>query len=261
MVVGFGASPARHEQGGAHPATYSFHKGNFRLLGDFDGNFGTARGVNRPGQIVGDASFEGGAIHAFLFSGSLMQDLGTLPGGGQSQGNAINQWAQVTGWSDLGDGTGGRAFLYDAARKRMTNLGSLVANGTSEGLAINDAGVVVGDAGIAAGPTATLHAFVSTPTGLKDLGTLEGPGAVFSSVALGINNAGHIVGASTTAQDAGHTAHAFFVDEAGMHDLNELVDASAAGFTLTEAVAINDADAIVCNSAQGHVFLLRPAGR
>jgi probable HAF family extracellular repeat protein len=187
-----------------------------------------------------------------------MEDLGTLPGGHESQANAINASGQATGWSDIGDGTGGRAFIW--AQGRMTALGFLVPGGASEGRAINDQGIVVGDAAIAAEPGAAVHAFVSTPAGLADLGTLAGAGTSHASVAHGINNAGRIVGASTTTAADGRTLHAFYVDAQGMHDLNALLDADA-GDALVEAVAINDRDQIVCNSANGRVYLLTPVAR
>jgi probable HAF family extracellular repeat protein len=258
LVVGYGPASPRHAPTVDRPMAYSMPSGRLRLLGDATSNFGTARGVNRAGQIVGEASFADGAIHAFQSEGALMQDLGTLPGGHESQANAINASGQATGWSDVGDGTGGRAVVW--AQGRMTALGALVAGGASEGRAINDQGVVVGDAAIAAEPGAAVHAFVSTPTGLADLGTLAGARASHASVAHGINNAGRIVGASTTAAAAGRALHAFYVDAGGMHDLNAMLDADT-GDTLIEAVAINDHDQIVCNSASGRVYLLTPVAQ
>jgi probable HAF family extracellular repeat protein len=63
-------------------------------LGTLGGADSIARGVNSPGQVVGEADISGSsAFHAFLYSGGTMHDLGTL-GGALSQANAINDAGQ-----------------------------------------------------------------------------------------------------------------------------------------------------------------------
>ena len=59
-------------------------------------------------------------VHAFLWDGTRMLDLGTL-GGSSSQGVAINASGQVTGFAD--GRWGGHAFLWDGTT--MVDLGTL----------------------------------------------------------------------------------------------------------------------------------------
>ena len=76
----------------------------------------------------------GNTTHAFLYSSGVMKDLGTLPGGGQSEAHDINSSGQVVGYSLNG-------FLYSGGvMKDVDNPPSLfsVADG------INASGQVVG---------------------------------------------------------------------------------------------------------------------
>ncbi len=69
-----------------------------------------------------------------------MQDLGTL-GGSYSEGVAINDSGQVTGYADTAGDAARHAFLWDGTT--MQDLGTL--GGTrSEGVAINASGQVTG---------------------------------------------------------------------------------------------------------------------
>jgi probable HAF family extracellular repeat protein len=80
--------------------------------------------------------------HAFLYSGGQLSDLGTLNGGKNSQGKAINLSGQVAGWSDTSNGYD--AVLWNA--KKATDLGVLapIAGQDSVAAGINDSGQVVG---------------------------------------------------------------------------------------------------------------------
>ncbi len=55
--------------------------------------------------------------NAFLYSNGQMTDLGTLGGGNNSQGNAVNLSGQVAGWSDTSSGT---TRSCGAGRRRST---------------------------------------------------------------------------------------------------------------------------------------------
>jgi probable HAF family extracellular repeat protein len=113
------------------------------------GGFGSiADGINASGQVVGEsATAANAATHAFLYSGGIMTDLGTLTliGEGESVANGINASGQVVGASTI-TGNGFHAFLYSG--NSMTDLNSLLPAGSGWELlgasAINDSGQIVG---------------------------------------------------------------------------------------------------------------------
>lgn len=226
-----------------------------------------------------------------------MQSLGTL-GGPVSEAYAINASGQVTGYSDAPahPATQQHAFLYSAGA--MTDLGQQLSGlVNSYGYGINTEGHVVGaaydvsyttphpfffdgsttqDLGVFGGLGATAqainkwdniagyltttssfdHAFSYSSGTVTDLGTLGG----HYSYALGMNNSNAIVGGSfTDIKDSIY--HAFVCNNGKMVDLNGLLDASGAGWTLSEARAINDVGQItgvgVLNGAN-HTFRLTP---
>jgi probable HAF family extracellular repeat protein len=47
-------------------------------LGTLGGSRSDAHAINNRGQVVGHSSIANGTVHAFLYSGGKMQDLGTL---------------------------------------------------------------------------------------------------------------------------------------------------------------------------------------
>lgn len=110
-----------------------------------------AQAINNDGQIVGVLIQSAGTLqgHAFLWTpGTLMQDLGTLPGGSQSYAYGINDAGQVVGYSQKtinGDITT-HAFLY--ANGQMVDVNDLLQLGSGWELgsatAINNAGQIVG---------------------------------------------------------------------------------------------------------------------
>src|SRR5439155_21785194 len=106
------------------------------------------------GQMVGSsATTNDAAVHAFLLSGGLMSDLGTL-GGASSSASFVNNSGQVAGVSDTTN-SGTHAFLFSAGM--MSEIGTL--GGTfSTPYGMNDSGQVVGEAALPY--DATTHAFL-----------------------------------------------------------------------------------------------------
>jgi probable HAF family extracellular repeat protein len=88
----------------------------------------SAYGINTAGQITGCAPVSGGTLHAFLYSGGTLTDLGTL-GGASSCGDAINVRGDVTGYADTASAA--HAFLVTAAT--MTDLGTIAGEANSAG--------------------------------------------------------------------------------------------------------------------------------
>ena len=97
--------------------------------------------MNASGQVTGQAALNNGSLHAFLFDGHSMRDLGTF-GGSRSLGSAINDSGWVTGF----------AVKRPMMQVRMRSCGTVEGCGTlarwvagiSEGNAINAAGHVAG---------------------------------------------------------------------------------------------------------------------
>ena len=256
--------------------------------------YSQANGINASGQVVGYWLAASGATHAFLYSNGAMTDLGSLPGESESQATGINDSGQVVGWSDPGNSIT-HAFLY--SNGVMTNLGTLggnindasaatginasgqvvgysrAANGVthaflysngvmtdltpldgtpSEGYGINDSGQVVGSAYTAYW---ILRAFLYSGGFMTDLGTLGG----FNSQANGINNSGQVVGwANTNGSQQCCVGDPFLYSKGIMVDLNSFLPANS-GWSLVEALAINDSGQIVgvgYINGQQHAFLL-----
>ena len=114
-----------------------------------------------------------------------MSDLGTLPGGGYSVGQGINQSGQVTGFSEASDHNG-HAFLF--SNGSMSDLGTLPGGTESFGTAINQSGQVTGSATLSGG---NQHAFLFSNGSMSDLGTL--PGGTISGGGA-INQSGQVTG-------------------------------------------------------------------
>jgi probable HAF family extracellular repeat protein len=195
--------------------------------------------LNNKGEVVGYAGVPTPTTtvnHAFLYSGRVMHDLGTL-GGPHSEALGINDSGQVTGFSYLANGAA--AFLYSGGI--MQNLGGT----NSAGLGINSSGTVVGYSQVNGGAN---HAALFRNGTVNDLGTL--PGGV-NSEAAGINDSGQITGDSQSSRGT----HAFVYSAGAMHDLGTLP-----GWIESRGVAINSIGEVAGNvfnqnGASYHAFL------
>ncbi len=167
--------------------------GTFTYLGALGDSTSSsiANGINNLGRIVGSSYIYSHnsppTVHAFLYAGNLMADLGTL-GGTNSFGPAINDGGEIVGTSQIVGDLADHAFLW--TNGQMTDLGTL--GGTdSQAYAINSHHEIVGWAKTTAGEQ---RAVLWVNGKISDLNNsvLLKPG-VFLVDATGINEAGEIV--------------------------------------------------------------------
>jgi probable HAF family extracellular repeat protein len=208
---------------------------------------GTAAwGMNNSGQVVGTGYLTSSNFHAFLYSGGKMIDLGP-PGAYQASAVAINNSGQIIGSYYLTSGAAG-AFVY--SNGKMTTLPVPAGSSAVSAFALNDHGEIAGAIYPSSGGPA--HAASFNNGAWTDLGVIAGAAA---STAKGINISGQIVGTAVFRQTQYHPPkpgkHVPFISTAkGLVDLNTLI-ASGSGFTITDAVAINDAGQILCDANNG----------
>jgi probable HAF family extracellular repeat protein len=234
--------------------TGSVTNSQMKSLGTLGGAVSEAYAVNNAGQITGYSDVPGHPStqqHAFLFSSGTMLDIGsTLNGLPNSFGYAINSAGHIGGAAYDVAYSAPHAFFFDGTN--ASDLGVFGGLGASFS-AINNSDQL---AGYLTTTSSFDHAFGYISNRLVDLGTLGGN----YSYGLGINNCNVIVGGSFT-DPKDSIYHAFEWFGGTMVDLNSRLDASGAGWTLTEARGINDAGQITGVGALGgvpHGFLLDP---
>jgi probable HAF family extracellular repeat protein len=225
-------------------------------LGTLGGNGSYANAINASGEVTGFSYLTrwkppnpdpNAKWHAFVYSGGVMRDLGTL-GGALSSGTAINASGQIAGFAFTT--TNARfAFLY--SNGVMMNLGTL-GGSSSDGTGINASGQVTGTAAVAGDMTE--HAFLYSNGVMTDLGTLGGAG----SGASGINASGQVTGSADVPSSPGcgtPNGHAFLYSNGTMRDLGAL-----SGGCNSNGIAINDAGQVTGQSSlngyqEQHAFL------
>lgn len=180
---------------------------NLGGLGGTNNSHGNA--INDSGYVTGVSATSGEEMHAFLYDGTTMKDLGAI-GGIMSEGTAINASGQVAGKSDINGIFTEHAFLYEGIK--MKDLGTLGGK-SSQSCGINASGQIAGNSVMT--DKEVRHAFLFSGGAMKDLGTLGGK----DSRAYGLNASGQVTGWSNTG-DGG--THAFLYSGKGMIDLGTL---------------------------------------
>jgi probable HAF family extracellular repeat protein len=216
-----------------------------------------AYGINNSGQVVGTGYLGTSNFHAFLYTSGKMTDIGP-PGSLQASADAINNSGQIVGSYYLTSGGGG-AFLY--SNGKMTTLPVPADSSRVSSLAINDNGEIAGALYPSSGGAAHAARYVNGVW--TDLGTIAGAA---SNVGMGINLSGQVVGTAIFPQTQYHPPkpgrHVPFISTTtGLVNLNTLIS-TGTGFTLTDAIAINDSGQILCDATNAigheHAVLLSP---
>jgi probable HAF family extracellular repeat protein len=136
-------------------------------------------------------------VHAVIWRGDAITDLGTLPGGMRSRALALNERGEIVGFSEA-EGAETHAFLY--ANGRMQDLGSLGKDPVRAN-AINNHGQIVGASGINA---FARHAFLWESGKMKDLNKLLVPGGGWRlEKAMDIDDAGQMLCVGTQPSASG----------------------------------------------------------
>jgi len=228
-VAGY-ASPT-----GSTVRAFLWRDAGMEALGTLGGSSSYGYGLNDAGWVTG-VSYN----HAFLWDGSEMKDLGTVPGGSSSSGFAINSVGKVAGYSYTSSTTQ-HAVLWDGAN--VQDLGVPLGWRSSMALGINDSDQIVGWGVSGYDSTGAVgRAWLWDGGAFTELGTLGGT----QSSASAINKRGQVVGASTpTGQTNSEYGHAFLWDSGVMTDLGTL------GGQSSRARGVNDSGWVVGHSRTG----------
>jgi len=157
---------------------------------------------------------------------------------GQAQG--INDAGLVAGGGQFNGADYAHAFLYRGGV--LQDLGTL-GGPASFAFAVNDRGQVAGTSFI---DDELEHMFLYSDGVMQDIGSLGGP----LTGTRALNNLGMVVGYSTYPGDEPGVvfSKATLYQDGVVYDLNTLADTENGFWTLTDAVAINDAQQILVNA-------------
>jgi probable HAF family extracellular repeat protein len=230
-----------------HAFIYSYSDGTEVDINDLmSGQQSDGLAINSAGDITGFVSTGNcgenllpaclAPLHAFVYQGSGLVDIGTL-GGTYGEGTGINDQNEIVGVSSVAGSSLNHLFLY--AQGHMRDLGT-VAGESFINAAINNRGEIVGTATNSAGTESSFiyrgHSFEKIPL-----------------VAAGLNDSGHIAGSHTVANGS---SNASLYRDGRLFDLNDLVDPSLT--FLTNANGISDNGNIVAKGLNGHLYVLTP---
>jgi probable HAF family extracellular repeat protein len=207
---------------------------------DIDGRgpalFSTGIGINARGQVTGQYLNRNNRLHAYLYSGRGLQDLGTL-GGDVSFGWDLNDAGVVVGESVINDPASDpfppfHPFVY--RKGVMRDLGVLQGGGHTANAAqeINNAGQIAGYSEV----DGAFHLFFYERGMMTDLGFFGGRQLSVTDM----NERGSFVG---TAQAPGDSVP-FLYAGGTLYDINTLI-VSPNGWRISGANGINDHGQIV----------------
>ncbi len=255
LVVGW----TTHFDGWQKPILYDGQ--NVINLGTLGGRSGTGRDINNANQIVGNAwtPMPEEDSHAALWQDGEIIDLGTL-GGPLSDARAVNELGMIVGWSWNVDWDRRPVFWTPDLQGPFELPSFAPPDLTAMAMAVNDAGQIVGEVQVESPNSLVLVRAALWDGGeVTDLGLLAEAGegtsifgspALISTRATGINNDGVIVGNSDPPAEEPEVRHGAFVYRDGqMTNLNDLLHASASGWMVMAAGAIND-DGVIAGDAQ-----------
>jgi probable HAF family extracellular repeat protein len=217
------------------PHAFAWQDGRLEDLGALPGNnasavfqvngSGVGAGLSETGPL--DPLTGHPAEHAVLFKSGRVIDLGTLPGGHETQATAINDRGQVAGFGNNGVadpvsffpwGTETRSFIWQ--RGVMRDIGTL---GGPDALMteLNARGEIAGDSYTNGTPNPATGAPTTDPFlwrhgHMLDLGTLGGT----LSITNWLNDRGEVVGQSNLAGD--HSSRPYLWDGKQLRDLGTL---------------------------------------
>ena len=173
--------------GDADSQAFVYDDGVTTNLGTLGGRFSIARGIDRSAGVVGYSELANGAIHAFVYSGGQLRDLGTLGTDLFSFGFGINHHGVAVGYSSPRGFPPDRAVLFDEDGPH--DLGFIPGYPGARAFAINKDGDVVGQAE----QGACTHAIVVTEGAMWDLNDVA-PSTFNLVQAIGISDRGAIAG-------------------------------------------------------------------
>jgi probable HAF family extracellular repeat protein len=193
-------------------------------------------------MVIGYASegTNGNLQTSFVWSGGVLSDFATLPGGVVGGGGTLqglNSAGEIVG----GGGPNGAFYWQNGTR---TDLGFFPSAGAASiATAVNDSGVIVGWGYNGPG---SYHAWRWQSGAFTDLGTLGGP----QSSALGLNSNGVVVG---WAQRNAQTEDAVMWQSGSTVDLGALVSVPQ-----SQALSINSSNTVVgiTNSGSGNQAIM-----
>jgi probable HAF family extracellular repeat protein len=181
--------------------------------------------INNRGEIVGSFPGADGQRRAFLWSGGIAHDLGSLAGT-DSNASDINDAGDVVGMTMSDTRDGPKSFLYSNGVMTAFGPGILVSG-------INNRGQFSGNTPTGK-PWPTTNGFTMQGDSISLLAVPEG----VACQAGDINDAGTVVGWTTPYQPGG-PINACYYDDAGLHILD------FPGVFLSNATAINNRGQII----------------